>query len=247
MALTIDNVTIAVDSTLLLHDISLSLLNGTIHVLMGPNGAGKSSLAYALAGHPRYGIVKGSIAINGADITSESPDKRARRGIFLGLQNPIAVPGITIRTLLEESYRAITGHEHLPELFAHDLEMYCSLLGFSPFVLERAVHEGFSGGERKKIELLQLLILNPHIAILDEIDSGVDADGVSLIAQALAYAHKKNPLMSFLIITHHCRITKNFIPHHVHVLCNGEIVRSGDYHLSEHVSQWGYDEFKKRS
>lgn len=212
---------------------------------MGPNGSGKSSLAYALVGHPSYAIAQGTIVFKNNVLNELSPDARARLGIFLTFQQPPALPGVKVLTFLKEAYTAVVGKTCSVKEFSALLTTYLDLLNIDPLFLHRNLHEGFSGGEKKKFEILQLLVLKPQLAILDEIDSGLDIDALKLVAQALQFARQENPQISFLLITHYQRILQYIQPDHVHILCDGLLVKSGDAGLVHTLEQQGYDGYRK--
>lgn len=235
----ITNLSVARENKTIIEDFSLSLESGSIHVLMGPNGSGKSSLAYALVGHPGYVITKGTITLNNEDITQESLHKRAQKGIFLSFQQPITIPGLSVMTFLQEAYRVLKGDIQVGEFYALLIEKM-DILGIDYAFTYRNVNEGFSGGERKKFEMLQLLLFQPCIAILDEIDSGLDIDALKVIARSLHYVREKNPHMRLLIITHYQRILEYITPNYVHILSKGRLVRSGSIDIIQDIERHGY-------
>jgi Fe-S cluster assembly ATP-binding protein len=237
----ITNLCVTREDKTIIEDFSLSLEPGSIHALMGPNGSGKSSLAYALIGHSGYTIKKGTIALNNEDITQEPLHKRAQKGIFLSFQQPISIPGLSVMTFLQETYRALKGDVQVGEFYAILIEKM-DILGIDYAFTYRNVNEGFSGGERKKFEMLQLLLVQPCVAILDEIDSGLDIDALKVIAHGLHYLREKNPNMRLLIITHYQRILNYITPNYVHILCKGRLVRSGDADIIQDIEKHGYQE-----
>ncbi len=241
----IANLSVSLPGQLILQDINLSLEPGTIHAIMGPNGSGKSTLAYALAGHPKYTINQGSMSINGVDITHATPDERAKAGLFLAFQYPIALPGVRVNTFLKESLSAITGKPMPVEEFNALLLAAMHQLEIDPAFAYRDMHDGFSGGEKKKLELLQLLILKPKIAILDEIDSGLDIDALKIVARGIEIARDQSPAMSILIITHYQRILNYIRPDFVHVMCDGKLIASGDAQLAQQLELKGYDGYRQ--
>jgi Fe-S cluster assembly ATP-binding protein len=242
--LRIENLSVAVNTIPLLHDVSLSLEDGQTHAIMGPNGSGKSTLASSIMKHPAYTIISGSILFNGVDITTASTDVRARAGIFLVFQNPYAIPGVRIFALLKEACRAMRGVDFVLPEFVEEVHQYCALLAIDPALLERSINDGFSGGEKKKFELLQMLVCKPTLAILDEIDSGLDIDALACIGRAVAYARQRNPMLSIMLITHYQRILEYIVPDHVHILCDGRFVRSGDSSLVRAIEAEGYDAYR---
>ena len=238
----IKNLSVTIGVKQLIADLSLVINPGTVHACMGPNGSGKSSLSLTLMGHPAYQVTQGSILFNGKDITNLSPDKRAKEGLFLSLQQSYEVPGLILSTFLRESFRVLYPTESL-DTYLDRLSMACKVLKFDRSFLDRAVYEGFSGGEKKRCEMLQLLILQPKLAILDEIDSGLDVDALKCVASGLLEFRKQSPKSSLLLITHYQRILDSIIPDVVHILHNGTIKQSGDASLVAHVEKHGYSSF----
>jgi Fe-S cluster assembly ATP-binding protein len=238
--LQVTNLCVAYNEHIILHDISLTAQPGSIHALMGPNGSGKSTLAVTLMGHPHYAIKHGSIIYNGQDITTISAHLRAKNGIFLSFQNPLAIPGVTLATMLKEAHQAMTGITLDVAAFRAQLLAAMDLLEIPHTFADRPINEGCSGGERKRLEMLQLLILKPSLVILDEIDSGLDVDALQLVAKALMTVRAANPLMSILMITHYNRITQYIVPDAVHMLIDGRIVESGDCTLIDTIELHGY-------
>lgn len=234
------NLSVAREDKPLLSNISFTMRPGSLHMLMGPNGSGKSSLAYALMGHPAYTITHGSLMLDGEDITAEPLHKRAQRGLFLSYQHPLAIPGLQVITFLQEAYRACKGETEVGEFYAVLIEKM-DMVQLDYAFAYRTFNEGFSGGERKKLEMLQLLLLQPKIAILDEIDSGLDIDALKIIMQALSSARKENPELSLLVITHYPRIADYLVPDAVHILHKGCLVRSADKALLYEIEKHGYD------
>lgn len=238
------NITVSVFNKLVVQDVSLLVEPGAIHAIMGPNGSGKSSLAYALAGHPSYLVSKGSVLLDSVDILNLPPHERAKRGLFLAFQNPCEIPGVSVLSFLREAYVAHRG-EHISVADFRDLLIKrCMQLGIDQSFLARGLNEGFSGGEKKRLELLQLLILQPRVAILDEIDSGLDVDALKVVADGIAIARAENPLLSIVLITHYQRILGYIRPDFVHIMCAGNIVESGDFSVAAKVEVEGYEVFK---
>lgn len=244
-SLFIDKLSVSVDQKIVLQDVSLEIEQSSVHALMGPNGSGKSTLAYALMGHPRYEIVSGSVYIGETDIIGLSPDKRARAGLFLAFQHPCEIPGVSVASFLREAYMTVTGKVVSVVDFRALLENCMEQLAIDKMFAQRGLNEGFSGGEKKRFEVLQLLMLKPTIVILDEIDSGLDIDSLKIVAQGIAYARAENPIMSIVLITHYQRILEYIIPDHVHILQEGGITASGDAALVMKLEQGGYDAIKK--
>ncbi len=239
--LSINNLSVAVLDKPVLKDISLFIESGSIHAIMGPNGSGKSTLAYALMGHPDYSFTAGTVIWNDQDLTSMPVHERARRGLFLSFQHPLEIPGVSVSSFLKEAYMATKGSHISVADFQQLLLDRCVQLDIDSAFIGRALNAGFSGGEKKRLELLQLLLLQPKIAILDEIDSGLDIDSLKIVAQGIELARKENPVMSIILITHYQRILDHIIPDHVHVLCDGRIALSGDATVSHQLEARGYD------
>lgn len=238
----IKNLSVTIDDKKLINDLSLTVKPGTVHACMGPNGSGKSSLSYALMGHPNYKITQGSILLNDQDLTTLSVDKRAKAGLFLSLQQPYAIPGVVLSTFLRESFRALYPDESL-DTYLDRLSAASNVLKFERSFLDRSVHEGFSGGEKKRCEMLQLLVLQPKIAILDEIDSGLDVDALKCVAAGLQAFKKQSPQSSIFLITHYQRILNYITPDVVHILQDGSLKQSGDASLATRVEKNGYQSF----
>jgi Fe-S cluster assembly ATP-binding protein len=211
---------------------------------MGPNGSGKSSLAYTLMGHPAYELLNGSIVLNGTLLHELSVDKRAKLGLFLAFQQPLEIPGVTVGAFLKEAYQAVKGVHISVKDFQILVEEKLAILHLDSSILSRGLHEGFSGGERKKVEILQLLILQPKMAILDEIDSGLDVDALKVVAAGIAAARAERPEMIILLVTHYQRILNHVCPDFVHVLAQGELVASGDGKLVHAIEGAGYAQFR---
>lgn len=241
----IKNLCVDVAEKHILRGINLSISPGTVHALMGPNGSGKSTLAYSLMGHPSYTIIDGSLYLYETDIGSLTPDKRARAGLFLSFQQPFSLPGVKAHTFLLEAYRAMTGLMISVPDFKTLLEEQMLRLSIDPAFAYRDVNDGFSGGEKKKFELLQLVLLKPKIAILDEIDSGLDIDALKVVAEGIAYARTQNPDISILLITHYQRILQYIAPDYVHIIDKGMVVASGNLDLVHALEQKGYDAYRK--
>lgn len=236
--LKIENLQVGVEDKVILDGLNLKICEGETHVLMGPNGAGKSTLGYAVMGHPQYTVNEGSIVFDGEDITQEPTDVRARKGIFLSFQSPEEVPGIALGNFLRVSQAAVTGKE--PRILAFQKEMRKTMetLGIDPGYAARYLNVGFSGGEKKKSEILQMLMLNPKLAILDETDSGLDVDAVKIVSRGIRqYRSGKNAL---LIITHNAKILEGLSVDYVHVLVNGKIIRTGDSSLIQEIGERGF-------
>ena len=218
------NLSISVGDVPIIHNLFLSLMPGTLHALMGPKGSGKSTLAHTIAGNPVYTVTNGLLLWDDTNITDLSPDKRARLGLFLSFQQPPAIPGLTVFSLLKESYRAVMGEVDTDQ-FHKMVEGYLTFLNMDQQFLYRSCNDGFSGGERKRFELLQLLVLRPQFVILDEIDSGLDIDAFGLVVRVIDLIRKENPSIIILLITHYTKMLEYVTPDYVHVLSNGCLVK----------------------
>jgi len=234
---------VSTDSKKILRGIDLQMKPGEIHALMGPNGSGKSTLASALMGDPKFSVTSGLIQMFGKNIKSFSPDQRARAGLFLSFQYPVEVPGLSVEHFLLSAYNAIhPGDTVSPVAFREVLEERENLLKIQKGMTQRSLNAGFSGGEKKKLEILQMAVLNPRIAILDETDSGLDIDALRAVAHGVNAV--KHPKMSVLVITHYIRILKHIQPDFVHVMHDGRIIKTGQRALASKIEQQGYDWLK---
>ena len=226
----------------ILHDVSLEINPGEIHVLMGPNGAGKSTLGYTLMGSPEYSVSGGHIFFDGEDITSYSADKRAKAGIFLSFQEPLEVPGISLESFIRSSMQQVSGQKIKLFSFQKELEQAMDILNMNHSYAGRDLNVGFSGGEKKKSEILQLLMLKPKLAILDETDSGLDVDAVRTVSKGIE-EYQKSVGGSLLIITHSTRILESLHVDRTHVMVKGHLVHSGDGTLVNEINENGFDKF----
>ena len=236
--LEINDLTVTAGEKIILEHLDLTIRPGEIHVLMGPNGAGKSTLASSIMGDPRYAVTGGTIRFNGADITREKADARARRGIFLSFQAPEEIPGVTLENFLRTSLRAVTGKPLKVIAFGRALEQQMAALDMDRSYAGRYLGVGFSGGEKKKAEMLQMLMLRPKLAMLDETDSGLDVDAVRVVAQGIRAFHDETN--SLLIITHNGGILEGLNVDYVHVLEGRRIVRTGGPELIREITQGGF-------
>lgn len=245
-SLVIDNLFAqTLDGKEILKGISLVVKQGQIHAVMGPNGGGKSTLAHVLMGHPGFKVTKGKITVNGINITKLSPDKRARLGLFLGFQYPVEVPGVNFANFLRMAVnenKTKKEEKTSPLAFRNLMLEKAKKLAFSEDIAKRFLNEGFSGGEKKKAEILQLALLKPKFAILDEPDSGLDVDALKFIAKTITTLDFP---VGLLLITHYQRILHYIKPDYVHILINGKIVKSGNAHLAKKIEKSGYKEFLK--
>lgn len=243
VVLKISDLCVGYNSTPILNSLSLEIAEGSVHVLMGPNGSGKSTLARNLLGDPRCQVTSGTLIFEGADITQSAPDERARLGLFLAFQQPCAIPGLTVFSLLREACSARAGKTVSVDEFKRILFDAMAVLGIDQSWAWRTVNDGFSGGEKKRLEVLQLMVLNPRLAILDELDSGLDVDALQIVARGIASAREKNPHMALLIITHYPHILQYLHPDYVHIFLKGTLVHSGGPELAVRVGKEGYDAF----
>lgn len=240
--LTITDLSVSAEEKELLHGVSLTIESGKTHVLMGPNGAGKSTLGLSVMGSPEYTITGGKIDFDGADITNESAYERAKRGIFLSFQNPVEIPGITLSEFLRNSLEQITGKHMKLWDFKKKLKAAMELLNMDSAYADRDLNVGFSGGEKKKAEILQLLMLEPKLAILDETDSGLDVDAVKTVSKGID-EYKKRTGGSLLVITHNTRILESLTVDKTHILSAGQIVAHGGAELVDDVIANGFDKY----
>lgn len=229
------------DGKEIVRDVSLVIRPGELHALMGPNGSGKSTLALAIAGAPGYVVTDGDILLDGTSLLKLSPDKRARAGLFLGFQYPVAVSGVTVSAFLRTAVNARRAQDdHIPVMEFHEkLTEVARQIHLDPQLLSRSLNEGFSGGERKKLEILQLLLLKPTFVVLDETDSGLDVDSLRQVAEGIKAA--QTPNVGMLLITHYQRLLEYVSPQFVHVLAGGRLIRSGDAALAQEIEMGGYD------
>ena len=227
----------------ILKGISLSVNAGEVHAIMGPNGSGKSTLAYALAGRPGYQVTAGSVAFDGRDLLSLAPEERARAGVFLGFQYPVEIPGVNNVYLLKAAVNAARKARGLAEVDAFEfltlVREQMRLMHIDDSFLSRGVNEGFSGGEKKRNEILQMLVLEPRLAILDETDSGLDIDALKIVAAGVNSL--RSPERACVLVTHYQRLLEHVVPDFVHVLVRGRIARSGDRSLALELERRGYD------
>lgn len=241
--LKINNLHASVDSTEILKGINLEINDGEVHAIMGPNGSGKSTLANVLMGNPVYEITKGNIEFNGEDVTEDPVDVRAKKGMFLAFQYPESIPGVTIVNMLKTALTNIEETEYTVVELRLKVADAMKDLGLSPDFVDRYLNEGFSGGERKRNEILQLAVLNPKLAILDETDSGLDIDALKIVANGVNKLKSKDNAV--LVITHYQRLLDHIVPDFVHVLFDGKIVKSGGKELAFELEEKGYDWIKE--
>jgi Fe-S cluster assembly ATP-binding protein len=241
--LAIRDLSVTVDGKQILNGLTLEMAPGEVHALMGPNGSGKSTLAYVLAGRPGYEVTSGSVTYEGRDLFALAPEERARAGVFLGFQYPVEIPGVNNVYLLKAALNAQRKERGLPEVDAFEflgmVREKMKLMQMEDSFLSRGVNEGFSGGEKKRNEILQMLVLEPKLAILDETDSGLDIDALKIVAAGVNSL--RSPERSALVVTHYQRLLEYVVPDVVHVLVRGRIARSGDRTLALELERRGYD------
>ena len=228
----------------ILRGVTLTVESGRTCAVMGPNGSGKSTLAYSIAGHPKYKITGGTVTLDGADVLKMTVDQRARAGLFLAMQYPVEVPGVTVSNFLRTAKTAIDGQAPKLRTWVKDMKVAMAELRMDPAFAERNVNEGFSGGEKKRHEILQMEMLNPKIAILDETDSGLDVDALKVVSEGVNRV-KANGEVGVLLITHYTRILRYIQPDFVHVFIEGRIVEEGGPELADRLENEGYDRFVK--
>ncbi len=243
--LTIRDLWITVDQKKIIQGLNLEIKEGSVHVLMGMNGSGKTTIAHVLAGQPGYTVDSGTVTYKGQDLLSLPPEKRAHLGLFLSFQHPIEIPGVSTITFLKTAFnsmRQARGENIMDAVeFLNYVKARLKLVNFDDSFLYRSINEGFSGGEKKRSEILQMAVLEPSFAILDEVDSGLDIDSLKVVAQGVNQLRSSK--RTLLIITHYPRLLHYIKPDHVHILHNGKIVRSGDIQLANELEKQGYDPF----
>jgi len=240
--LEISNLHVDVEGKPILRGVNLALREGEVHAVMGPNGSGKSTLAHVLAGRDGYAVTNGDVRYLGRDLLALPPEERAREGLFLAFQYPVDIPGVANIYLLKAALNAQRAHRGEPELDAMDfldvVKAQLALMQMDESLLYRPVNQGFSGGEKKRNEILQLAVLQPHLAILDETDSGLDIDALKIVARGVQ--SMRTPQRAFLLITHYPRLLEHIVPDRVHVLSQGRIARSGGPELAHELERRGY-------
>ena len=226
----------------ILRGVDLTVKSGETHAIMGPNGSGKSTLAYSIAGHPKYTVTGGTVTLDGEDVLAMKVDERARAGLFLAMQYPVEVPGVTVSNFLRTAKTAIDGEAPKLRTWVKDVKGAMDGLRMDPAFAERNVNEGFSGGEKKRHEILQMELLKPKIAILDETDSGLDVDALRVVSEGVNRA-KESTDVGVLLITHYTRILRYIKPDFVHVFVDGKIVEEGGPELADRLEAEGYDRY----
>ena len=248
--LNVNNLTVSIedDENLkeILHGVNIEIKKGETHVLMGPNGAGKSTLGYALMGNPRYITNGGEIIFDGKNIVDKSADKRAKAGMFLSFQNPLEVPGLPLSSFIRNAVEAVSGKRVRMMQFKKELEKNMEVLNMDKDYANRALNVGFSGGEKKKAEILQLLMLSPKLAILDETDSGLDVDAVRTVSEGVKEYQKRKD-GALLIITHSTRILESLKVDYTHIMVEGRIIKTGDASLVDEINENGFEKYIQES
>ena len=239
MSLEIHNLHVSTDDREILHGVDLTVAKGETHALMGPNGSGKSTLANTIMGNPAYQVTEGRILLNGEDLTEAEPDERARAGLFLAFQYPATIPGVSVANFLRTAVNAGREEPIKVKDFGALLRENMELLKMDPAFNKRYLNEGFSGGEKKRAEILQLAMLRPQIAVLDETDSGLDIDALRIVADGVNAL--RGPDLGALIITHYTRILRYVRPDFVHIMLDGRVVREGGAELADQLEEEGYD------
>ncbi|WP_029149669.1 Fe-S cluster assembly ATPase SufC [Microbacterium indicum] len=223
----------------ILNGVNLTIRSGETHAIMGPNGSGKSTLASTIAGHPKYTVTGGTITLDGADVLAMTVDERARAGLFLAMQYPVEIPGVTVTNFLRTAKTAVDGEAPAIRTWAKEVKEGMANLRMDPRFAQRNVNEGFSGGEKKRHEILQLELLKPHFAILDETDSGLDVDALKIVSEGVNRA-KESTGLGVLLITHYTRILRYIKPEFVHLIVKGKVVEEGGPELAERLEEEGY-------
>ncbi len=240
--LEIKGLTVAVEGKQILMGLDLSVAKGETHALMGPNGSGKSTLAYAIMGHPSYEITGGEVLLKGTNIIDLAPEERAGAGLFLAMQYPTEIPGVSLTNFLRTAVNAVSEQDVPVRQFMTQLREQMKQLEMDEKFLSRSVNEGFSGGEKKRFEILQMAMLKPEIAVLDETDSGLDVDALRIVSEGVN--RMRGPELGVLIITHYTRILRYITPDHVHVMVDGRVVQSGGAELAEELEAKGYEHLR---
>ena len=244
--LDIRDLSVNVDETEILRGVTLTVKAGETHALMGPNGSGKSTLAYAIAGHPKYTVTGGTVTLDGEDVLAMSVDERARAGLFLAMQYPVEVPGVSVSNFLRTSVTAIRGEAPKLRLWVKELKETMASLEMDPVFAERNVNEGFSGGEKKRHEILQMELLKPKVAVLDETDSGLDVDALRVVSQGVNRVAEQGDT-GLLLITHYTRILRYIKPQFVHVMFDGRIAEEGGPELAQILEDKGYEHLRPKA
>jgi len=240
--LSVEDLHVSIEGKEILKGLTLTVKAGEVHAIMGPNGSGKSTLSFCLMGHPKYQVTSGRILLNGEDLAALSPDARAKKGLFLAFQYPTAIPGVTITNFLRAALRGVRGGDVSVKEFRQTVKTHLKALGIPDTFMNRYVNDGFSGGEKKRLEILQMAVLAPSIAILDETDSGLDIDALKTVASGINAL--RTPQRGILLITHYQRLLNYIKPDMVHVMVDGRIARSGGAELALELESKGYQGFR---
>jgi Fe-S cluster assembly ATP-binding protein len=230
----------------ILKGVDLSIKAGETHAIMGPNGSGKSTLAYSIAGHPKYTVTRGSVTLGGQDVLGMKVDERARAGLFLAMQYPVEVPGVSVSNFLRTAKTAVDGHAPKLRTWVKDVNDAMAAMKMDPAFAQRSVNEGFSGGEKKRHEILQLELLDPKVAVLDETDSGLDIDALKIVSEGVNRFRARGD-RGVLLITHYTRILRYIKPDFVHVFVAGRVAEEGGPELADRLEAEGYDKYVKAS
>lgn len=241
MSLELKNLQISIDNKIIIDDLSLTVKPGEVHVIMGPNGSGKSTLANAVFGHPKYTIGVGKVIVDKNDVTKKSPDKKAQAGLFLSMQYAPEIPGVTVAHFIRVATAAMTHENKNPFEFHEELKKMMKQLGMDTSFATRYLNTGFSGGEKKRTEILQLLMLKPTYAILDETDSGLDVDALRIVGAGINAFHSSKT--GLILITHYNRLLEYVVPDFVHIMVKGKIIKSGGKELAKEIEKEGYKKF----
>ena len=242
--LAIEDLHVAVDGAEILRGVDLRIDAGEVHALMGPNGAGKSTLASTLMGHPAYRVTGGAIRFRGEDVTHWSTDARAKAGIFLAFQYPESIDGVSVTQFLRQAMSARRGTDLSVLEVRLAMTEWMERLGMDPAFGERHLNQGFSGGEKKRNEILQMALLEPRVAVLDETDSGLDIDALRVVGRGVHTVRGSHPELGVLVVTHYQRILEDLVPDHVHLLVDGRVVEQGGPELARRIERRGYDEWR---
>ncbi|HXW32169.1 MAG TPA: Fe-S cluster assembly ATPase SufC [Acidimicrobiales bacterium] len=243
--LQVSDLHVAVDDAEILRGIDLEVGDGTLHALMGPNGSGKSTLAQTLLGNPVYRVTAGTIRLRGEDVTAWPTDVRAKAGMFLAFQYPEEISGVSVTQFLRQAMSARAGEERSALEVRMSMMEWMERLGMDPAFAERYLNEGFSGGEKKRNEILQMALLQPDLAVLDETDSGLDVDALKVVADGVQTVRRSRPELGVLLVTHYTRILELLTPDAVHVMVGGRLVESGGSELAERLEQQGYEAWRR--
>jgi len=242
--LEIDDLHVAAEGSDILHGVDLRVGAGEVHALMGPNGAGKSTLASTLMGHPSYRVTAGSVRFRGEDVTHWSADARAKAGMFLAFQHPESIEGVSVVQFLRQAVSARRGADVSVLEVRLAMTEWMERLGMDPSFGERYLNQGFSGGEKKRNEILQMAMLEPELAVLDETDSGLDIDALGVVGRGVRTVREQHPTLGVLVVTHYQRLLETLVPDQVHLLMEGRIVESGGADLARRIEQSGYDAWR---